>query len=336
VPCYSIPISTSVPIYNARVNRRRFLSSAAAGAVVYTSNLPSAAAQNIPIIDSHIHLFDISRPQGVPWPEKGSPIYQTALPPRLRKLAEPHGVVGAIEIECSPWLADNDWVLDVAAKDPFIVGTIGDIEPAKPDFGKNLERLHKNPLFRGIRCGNIWNRDLSKDIDSPAFVDDLKLLASAGLVLDTANQTPALIHAVVRLSDSIPNLKIVIDHLPGLKVPEEAAARKACEDNLKVLGHRPQVFAKISAIVRKVDGRVPLDISFYKDRLDHIWDIFGADRLLFGSDWPNSDQLAQYSDVFHLAEEFIAPRDRATKEKFYWKNSLKAYSWVKRDASQPA
>jgi L-fuconolactonase len=316
------------------VKRRRFLSTAVGGVVAHAANVFAGTAENVPIIDSHIHLFDVSRPQGVPWPPKDSPIYKSALPARFRKLAAPHGIVGAIEIECSPWLEDNQWVLDIAASDPIIVGTIGDLEPGAPGFAKQLERLHKNPLFRGIRYGNIWNRDLSKELSRSGFVSDLKLVAEAGLVLDTANPDPALIHAVVRLSDVIPNLRIVLDHLPELTPPEDSAARRVCDADLQLLGQRPQVFAKVSGIVRSVGGRVPLDLDFYRDRLDHIWQIFGADRLLYGSDWPNSDQWAGYSDVFRLAREFISAKGPAAIQKFYWKNSVKAYVWVKRDTSQ--
>jgi L-fuconolactonase len=322
-------------LYNARVKRRRFLSTAVAGALAQASNVLAGSAGRLPIIDTHIHLFDVNRPQGVPWPPKNSPIYKSALPDRYRKLAAPHGIVGAIEIECSPWLNDNQWVLDIASKDPIIVGTVGDLEPGTPGFGKHLERLHRNRLFRGIRYGNIWGRDLSKEISKPAFVDDLKLVAAAGLVLDTANPDPTLIHAVVRVTDRVPNLKMVIDHLPELTPPEQPAARKACDVDLASLGQRSQVFAKVSGIVRRVDGRVPLDLNFYKDRLDHIWETFGPDRLLYGSDWPNSDQWAQYPDVFRLAEEFISGKGAANVEKFFWKNSLAAYAWVKRDPTQP-
>jgi predicted TIM-barrel fold metal-dependent hydrolase len=310
------------------VKRRSFLSTVFAGAA-------AAVGKAIPIIDSHIHLFDVSRPQGVPWPPKDSPIYQTALPARYRRLAVQHGIVGAIEIECSPWLADNDWVLNIAAKDSIIVGTIGDLEPAKPAFAKHLDHLRQNPLFRGIRYGNIWDRDLGKEIANPAFIEDLKILSSAGLVLDTANPDPSLIHAVVRLSDRIPNLTIIVDHLPELTPPTDSAARQACDADLALLGQRPQIFAKVSGIVRSVDGRVPLDIGFYRDRLDHIWGTFGSDRLLYGSDWPNSDQWAQYPDVFRLAKQFISSKDDSAQEKFFWKNSLQAYKWVKRTANQP-
>jgi L-fuconolactonase len=315
------------------LNRRTFLKSTAAAGSVPT--LFAAPMHNVPVIDTHIHLFDANRPQGVPWPPKDSPIPKSSLPDAYRKLAAPHGVVGAIAIECSPWDDDNEWVLGVAEHAPIIVGTIGNLEPGSTRFGNRLEKLHRNPLFRGIRCGNLWDRDLDKDISKAGAVSDLKLLAKNGLVLDTANPDPALMGAVVRLADLVQDLGIIIDHLPELTPPSDAAARKACDAHLRRLAARPKVYAKISGIVRREDGRVPLDLAFYRDRLDHIWELFGPDKLLFGSDYPNSELWATYPQVFKLAQEFIRSKDAASVEKIYWRNSLKAYRWVKRDPAQP-
>lgn len=284
------------------------------------------AAPEIPVIDTHIHLFDTSRPQGVPWPPKDNKaIYHTALPDRYRKLAVPFGIKGAIEVECSTWLEDNQWVLDVAAKDPIIVGTVGDLEPGTAEFRKHLDRFHKNPLFLGIRYGNLWDRDLGKSLAKPDFVADLKLLAQAGLVLDTANPTEQLMRDALRVTDLVPDLRVVLDHLP---VMEPAPVWQE-------LAKRPHVYVKISEIVRRVDGKVPLDIAFYKDRLDRIYETFGEDKVLFGSDWPNSDQLATYPEVFRLARAYFDTKSRAAAEKYYWKNSIAAYRWVHRDPSQP-
>ena len=216
------------------MNRRNFLRTSA----ICASNLFAVVPERIPIIDSHIHLFDVSRPQGVPWPSKDSSIYQSSLPDGYRKLAAPYGIVGAIAIECSPWTADNEWVLSIAAKESIIVGMIGNLEPGTPDFAKRLEQLHKNPLFLGIRYGNLWGRDLGNEISKPEFIAGLKLLAGAGLVLDTANPAPALMRAVVRVTDQVPNLRIVLDHLPRLTLGEvgaqgmrlrSAIARRAAE-----------------------------------------------------------------------------------------------------------
>jgi L-fuconolactonase len=278
-----------------------------------------------PIIDTHIHLFDVSRPQGVPWPSKDSKIFRSALPPRYRALAAPFGVTGAIAIECSPWLADNQWLLDIAKTDPIILGIIGDLEPGTPDFRKQLDGYARDPLYRGIRDGNLWGRNLGDKISDSAFIADLKHLAQARLVLDTANPNPALVNAVLHLSDQVPDLTIVMDHLPGMQMPDDPKARKACEADLAVLGSRPRIVAKISGFVKAVDGRPREDLAFYRDRLDLVWNTFGPDRCFYGSDWPNSDQWANYSQVFHLADTFIGSRDPGTVEKFYRSNAESIY-----------
>src|SRR5262245_47251655 len=87
--------------------------------------MAEAQTQPVPIIDSHIHLFDTTRPQGVPYPNKNNPkIYKPALPAGYRAIAEPFGVVGAIEVEASPWIEDNLWVLETCDKDTIMVGMI--------------------------------------------------------------------------------------------------------------------------------------------------------------------------------------------------------------------
>lgn len=314
------------------MNRRRFLSITGGVALARSG----AQAASIPVIDTHIHLFDPRRPQGVPWPSKDNPVlYQPALPDRYRKIATPLGITGAIEVEASPWLEDNQWVLDVAAKDTIIVGTVGNLEPGQPDFRKHLERFHRNPLFRGIRYGNLWDRNFGAELSKPQFILDLMSLAEAGLELDTANPNPALIADLVRLTDKVPKLRVVIDHLPQLQPPIAAAARNAYQGNLRELGKRSQVYVKVSEVLRRVDGRVPLDLNFYRPRLDELWDIFGQDRLIYGSDWPNSDLWGPYAQVLNVVREYFTSKGPAVAEKFFWKNSIAAYRWIKREPSQP-
>jgi len=315
------------------VNRRSFLGAAVSGLGVAGNN---KAADRIPIIDTHIHLFDTNRPQGVPWPEKSSAVlYRPALPERYRKIAVPLRVVGAIEIEASPWLEDNQWVLDIAAKDPIVVGTVGNIELGKPDFAKHLERFHRNPLFRGIRSGNLWGRKVGPIDSGDPAVRDLKLLSSAGLTLDVANPDPELVAAVVRITDAVPDLRVIVDHLPQLQVPNAAEAAQVYRRHLRELGRRPQVFVKLSQIFRHVGGQVPRDLRVYWANLDEIFSTFGEDRVLYGSDWPNCDLWREYPDVLALVQEYFAAKSRAANEKYFWKNSVRAYRWTKRDSSQP-
>lgn len=315
------------------MNRRTFLGVAAG------LTLADAHAQtrtSIPIIDTHIHLFDPTRPQGVPWPRKDVPehkvMYMPSLPSRYKPIAEPLGIVGAIEIECSPWLEDNQWVLDVARDNDIMVGTVGHLTPGTPEFGPSLERFHKNPMFRGIRYG--LGRQDGKELDNPEFVAGLKALADADLVMDTANPSVSLLADVVRVSDRVPNLRIVIDHLPQMAPPTETKARASYDASMKAYRDRPQIYTKVSEVLRRVDGNIPVDTAFYRPRIDEILDVFGIDRVLYGSDWPNGDQWLPVPVGFKIVHEYFTGKGQEAAEKYFWRNSVKAYKWVKRNASQ--
>jgi L-fuconolactonase len=293
-----------------------------------------AQAAPIPIIDTHIHFFDTTRPQGAPY-GKGNPVGPIASPAVYRKVAVPLGVVGAIEVEASPWIEDNLWVLQLSQPDPIVVGMIGNLEPEKPEFHEYLDRYRRNPLFRGIRCGNLWGRSLIAAAARPEFISGIKELAAADLIMDTANPRPDLIEACVRLTDKVPELRVMIDHLPGMQADADPAARRAVENNLRELAKR-NVYVKGSVVARRVNGQVQTDGAVYKPGLDLLWDIFGEDKLVFGSDWPNSTgNWVTYEQTLAIVRQYIGTRSRAAAEKYFWKNSIAAYKWIKRDPSQP-
>jgi L-fuconolactonase len=323
------------------LRRRAFLATGSCFALLQAARSfdsgysPDPSAPRRPIIDTHIHLFDPGRPGGVPWPDPADTVlYRPALPPRYRSLAMPLGIVGAIAVECSLRVEDNDWLLDIAARDSIIVGVIGNLDPATPAFPRQLEHLAANPLFRGIRYGNLWGRSLGAQLNNPEFVANLKRLPTADLLLESANPNPVLIAEILNLTDRVPELRIVIDHLPQALPPQSPADRKAYDQDLHALSRRSNVFVKGSEVLRRVDGKVPVDLDTYKPWLDEIWEIFGEDRLLYGSDWPNSDHLAPYARTFDIIRQYVARKGHRSLEKFFWKNSIAVYGWRQRAATQ--
>jgi L-fuconolactonase len=303
------------------VRRREFLAGAA--------GVPVFAQGRIPIIDTHIHLFDTERAGGVPWPPReNAKLYRPALPARYRGIAEPLGIVGAIEVEASPLVEDNQWVLDIAKNETIIVGTVGNLETGTAEFRKQLERFRRNPLFRGIRFGNLWGKDIGDVLGNAQVIADLKALAEAGLTMDVANPNPRLMDSVVRVTDRVANLRVVLDHVPQM---DPGSAR----ESLRELAKRPQVYMKGSSVLRRVEGRVPEDLGFYRGRLDELFGLFGEDRIVYGSDWPNSDNWGEYPLVLRIVREYFTAKGRATAEKYFWRNSVAAYRWVKRAANQP-
>jgi L-fuconolactonase len=297
--------------------------------------MAAAAPSPIPVIDTHIHMFDPGRPGGVPWPEKtDTALYKPALPERYQSLAGPLGVVGAIVIEASPLASDNDWVLRLAENHPILVGMIGDLIPGTPSYEKELDRLHANPLFLGIRYGNLWGRDLGVDAQKPEFLTGLKMLTERGLVMDSANPNLQLLRALAGVSDRLPELRIVADHLPSARVPSEPAEHKEYWSLLRHLAKNSNVFVKLSEVAA---GRIEQSggPTFDKDTLDGLWDVFGDDHVLYASDWPNSDHHATYLETISIVREYVSARSRAAQEKFFWKNSVAAYRWRRRQPDQP-
>ncbi|MDE3104674.1 MAG: amidohydrolase family protein [Acidobacteriota bacterium] len=323
------------------MNRRSFLQRASAASMLPATRPLSALLKPLsshpPIVDTHIHLYDPTRPGGVPWPEKDDTVlYRPALPSRYASLAEPHGIVGAIAVECSPLPGDNQWLLQTAAGSPWIVGVIGDLDPALAEFPAQLEQLQKEPLFRGIRYGNLWGRSLTAGLQQPRFVENLRLLARTGLVLESANPNPTLVRELLTTVHLVPELRIVLDHLPQAPPPQQAEARQQYLADLRSLAQHRAFYVKGSEIPRRIDGGIPLTLAPYRAWLDTIWEIVGEERMLFGSDWPNSDHMVPFDATLALAESYQQTRTAAARAAYYAKNSIAAYDWKPRTSAQAA
>jgi len=306
-----------------RITRRTLLGAAALEAAQGFAQASESGGPSR-IIDTHTHFYDPTRPQGVPWPSKGeSLLYRRTLPEDFRQAVRGLRVTGTVVVEASPWLDDNQWLLDLAKENPLIVGVVGHLEPGGPTFKSHLQRFAKRRLFRGIR---IDGKLIAAGLRQPAFLSDLQRLADADLELDAIGESKMLTD-LVTLCDRVPRLRIIINHLP-FDPPGDASAGKEAGNALCELGRRPQVYAKVSGVLRRINGRVPLEASLYRQPLDQLWDTFGVDRLVYGSNWPVSNLLAPYSAVLDVVREYFLTKGLEPAEKYFWNNSVAAYKWV--------
>lgn len=307
-------------------SRREFMQTAAlttaAFGVLSQQKVFAAAAPKA--IDTHTHFYDPTRKQGVPWPPPSDPVlYKPHYPREFQSLTKPHRLVGTVVVEASPWVEDNQWILDLAKDDPFIVGFIGNLKLGQAEFAAQLQRFAANPIFRGLRVGE---KALAEGLGQKVFDGDLQRLGERALTLDVVGGE-GLLSNVARVVKLAPKLRVVIDHLPFAAWDNAPAAMRKALTEIAAL---PQVFAKVSNVVRRVDGKVIEGLAAYRPALDVLWDLFGGDRLVFGSNWPVSNRVAPYATLHKVVADYFGAKGKTAAEKYFWKNSLSAYRWLPR------
>ncbi|MFM8272025.1 MAG: amidohydrolase family protein [Gemmata sp.] len=300
---------------------RRAAHAAVCAAVLVSGSAARAAEPEI--VDAHTHFYDPTRPQGVPWPGKNDKrLYRPVLPDEYKRLSGPFGVVGAVVVEASPWVEDNQWLLDLAEKEKFILGVVGRLDPAADDFEKNLRRFAKSPLFRGVR---VSHDDLKSGLNGN-LAERCKLLVELDLALDV-NGGPDLPADVARLAEKVPKLRIVINHAANLRIDGKDPPAKWLEGMAAAAKH-PNVYCKVSALVEQAAKKpAPRAAALYAPVLDALWKLYGEERLLFGSNWPVSEGGAPYETVVGIVRDYFAAKGEKAAAKFFRANSQAAYRW---------
>ena len=305
---------------------RRQFACAATGALAAAAGLPTGClnpSRSEGIIDTHTHFYDPLRPQGVPWPPKDDAVlYRRVLPRDFKALAAPLGITGTVVVEASPWEEDNQWILDLAAQDPFLLGLVGHLKPGRPGFRDQLARFSSHRRFRGIRTGG-WNGGLP--LDQTDWKRDIALLADRDLSLDLligAEQFPE----AVRIAEAFPGLRIIVDHC--CNVPVRQPLPEAWTSAVRAARRHPNLIMKVSGLVEgtgRSDGTAPAGAAPYRFILDPIADAFGEDRMVFGSNWPVSERFAPLATVFGIVDEYFSAHGATARSKFFTRNAQRIY-----------
>lgn len=313
-----------------RLQRRRFL--AAVTALGLATSLEGRAAESLRprwIIDTHTHFYDPTRPGGVPWPSPKDPLlFQKTLPENYPHQGLPHPVHGTVVVEASRLLEDNQWILDLAASRPFIVGFVGNLKPGHVGFRPAWERFSRNPLFRGIR---IRAQDLEASMEDSAYLKDLELLAQAGQSVDVLGAHKHL-PSVASVASRVPGIQWVLDHFMGLRWDGSSLDADWLEHQEQV-AKVPGVNAKVSGLVEATgrrEGDAPADWQYYRSVLDAAVRVFGRDRLIYGSNWPVSARFAPLAVVQGIVSGYFASLGQQALDQVFWQNARRVYGWLDR------
>lgn len=294
------------------------------------------------IIDTHVHLYDPTRPEGVPWPDPDSPIYRRTLAADCRAVAAPEGVDGVVVVEASERIADNRWVLEEADRDPFVKALVARLEPGAPEFAAELAHYSADPRVRGIR---FWGDRTPggrgspfAHLDAGTFMADMELLARRDLHLDVAlrlaprcgadeAQRRADVDGFFTLTRRLPELRVVIEHLGAVAV-DGGTPPQQWVDAVQAAAALPQVALKVSAVIENsVVQPPPADPDYYRPVLDTLWRAFGEERLVYGSNWPVCERASPYATAIDVVRRYFASHGSRAAARYFGANAARIYRW---------
>jgi L-fuconolactonase len=257
-------------------------------------------------VDAHHHLWDPGR-RAYPWMDESvAAIRRPFGPGDLDAAAGPQGFGQTIAVQAVSSVEETEELLDVAASSGRVAGVVGWVDLAGPEVAGTLAALRARPGGRAL----VGVRHQVHDEPDPGWLlrDDvgrgLAAVAAAGLVYDLLvreRELPAA-RAVAR---RLPELTLVVDHLAKPRIRDGAVEPWAGE--LAALARQPNVACKVSGLVTEADwdAWTPGQLVPY---VRHAAEVFGPDRLLFGSDWPVCLLAAGYAEVVEATVEAL---DRA-------------------------
>jgi L-fuconolactonase len=238
------------------------------------------------VIDAHLHLWDPERHR-----------YEWLLRPGNEALNQPFrfddfhsraltaGIDGAVLVQADDAAADTELMFEVADAHPEIVGVVAWVPLDRPaEAAAALEDLRARPKFAGMR--NLVHDQPDPDwLLRPEVGEGLALLEEHDVPFDVVPVLPRHLSHVPVLSQRYPRLRMVLDHLAHPPLGDEDW--EPWRSLLRAAAENPLVYAKVS-------GLYPPGGQDIRPFVDYAADLFGADRLMFGSDWPVAEQAGGY------------------------------------------
>lgn len=248
------------------------------------------------IVDAHQHFWNLDA-VSYPWmgPHYGS-IYRNFEAPELEPLLRGNGVQKTIVVQAANSPEDTAYMLDVAERYEWIGGVVGWVPLDRPDVAfKQLQDLTKKPKFKGVR--HLIHEEENPDwIIQDIVIEGLRVLASFELTFDVVAVFPHHLRHVPTLVKKVPNLKMVLDHLA--KPPIKDKQMEPWKSQLERTADHPRVYAKISGLNTAAEWNT-WSADDIKPYISVAVECFGADRLMFGSDWPIATLAGNYHKVWH-------------------------------------
>jgi L-fuconolactonase len=252
-------------------------------------------------IDAHQHFWVYNAHEYGWIDETMAPLRRSFLPANLKPELDRQGFFGCVAVQARQSLEETRWLLELAKRNPFIVGVVGWADLRSPRLRSDLESFAQNPKVVGLRH-IVQSEPDDRFLLQPDFLRGIALLEEFNLAYDILiypRHLPVAAEFVARF----PRQRFVLNHLA--KPPIKSGTPSLWEKGIRDLAFFPNVFCKLSGLVTEADWQnwKPEQLKPY---LDVAFDCFGAQRLMIGSDWPVCTLAGSYSRVIRIVKEYLA------------------------------
>jgi L-fuconolactonase len=271
------------------------------------------------IVDAHQHFWDPARGD-YDWLKPDNPIHRVFGTADLRPILVTTGIDATILVQAAATAAETDYMLEIARNARFILGVVGWIDMLAPDAADQVRRRATDPLFLGVR-------PMLQDIEQPDWIlqsdltPALNAIAAEGLVFDALILSHQ-VTVITELAARHPQLSIVLDHGAKPKLGN-ADAMAAWARDMEALAALPNVTCKVSGLLTELPPGGKLDDV--SRAVGVLFDLFGPQRLIWGSDWPVLTLAGDYQAWFDLARESIAAKEPSAVRAVMGGNALRIY-----------
>ncbi len=271
-------------------------------------------------IDSHQHFWNYS-PAEYPWIKPEWPIRRGYLPEALAAELKACQFDGCVAVQARQSVAESAWLLELADRFPFIMGVVGWVDLRAPDVVGQLGKFAAHPKFVGARHVLQDEADDNYMLEA-LFQRGISALRQFDLKYDLLI-FPRQLPAAIRLVSAHPEQPFVLDHIA--KPPIAKGELEPWRTQIQKLAALPNVWCKVSGLITEADWRSWQPAQF-RPYLNVVFEAFGADRVMFGSDWPVALLAGDYQRVVDLAREYVRPLGVETEAKFFGGNAANFYN----------
>jgi L-fuconolactonase len=250
-------------------------------------------------IDAHQHFWKYN-PATYGWINDAMPeLKRDYLPDDLKPLLAANGFDGSIAVQARQDVDETFWLLDLANQNDFIKGVVGWVDLCSPQLPALLEKFANHPKLRGVRH-ILQDEPDDRHMLRPDFRRGIAQLHQHGLTYDLLLH-PRHLPIAVQLVQEFPQQRFVLDHIAKPLIADNVL--EPWDRDTRALARFENVWCKVSGMVTEARWKQwkPEDFRPY---LDVVFEAFGAERLMIGSDWPVCTLSASYNKTMGLVMEY--------------------------------